>query len=890
MSPVSSSNRRIRVPSPAARRKSEPVRGTLVYGALAARLVVAFLLLIVAQGAAAAASIPGEGSARPVRADQGVTWSNFAPASWVTQVAFSSSVTASSSAGLDASSDAYSVSTDGGANWSAWSTTGLSTAIPISTRHDITVTNLTLPDSASLDLIRFRVTETGGAENISQPYLLRVDATPPASPQNLAANPPAWTNAGSFTVSWTNPSDAAGIAGAWYKLNSPPTSPSDGTFVITSNSIDGITPGTPGVNDGAHHVYVWLQDIFDRADPKTASTTTLYWDTTAPDPPTFFSPSPARQWVNTNKFTESWRNPSDLSGIAGAYYKLNGLPTSPTDGIFVKTVNTISDIQVPHDGRHDIYVWLVDTAGNVDHDARSGDPDAFWYDATLPVSASIVTPTLPATGWYTGSVSMSFSASDLPVEPLSPPVVEYELDSAPGAVTPPVLTVSSEGLHRLKYHARDKANNLEATKEFDFGIDKTPPIVMLQADRLPNSTGWYTAAVTYTLSVADLVSGSPQGFYRLNGGPWQEGPVGAPATFALAAEGSYRIEYYGKDAAGNRSKQISLESNIDSIPPVTTLAIDGVKGENGWHLSDVLGHLLAVDNGSGTGSTRYQIGGGAWQTGTEFAIAGDGIYDLSFYSTDAAGNVEPTQAGQVKLDRAAPAAPTDLAAAPAGWSRTNSFNVDWTSPNDLSGVTGVYVKLGDLSGGGAPTGPKDGTAITETQHIDGLALPAEGEYRLYLWLRDAAGNADQKTAPANGPVLRYDATPPTTTAQVQGKAGVDGWWLSPITATLTAADSASGVAGLHYRLDGGCVAVDEQEHRRAASQPARQACDRVLRGRRGRERGGDEAIHGPAGPHAPAGAACDPRAAPRLDPLQQLPSRVAHGDRPLGDRRRVRQV
>ena len=127
------------------------------------------------------------------------------------------------------------------------------------------------PIRRSQNYIRFRVTETGGAGSISPAYLLRVDATPPASPQSLIANPATWTNAGSFTVSWTNPPDVAGIAGAWYKLDSPPTSPLDGTFVMTSNSITGISAGTPGVDDGAHPVYVWLQDILGRADPKTAS-------------------------------------------------------------------------------------------------------------------------------------------------------------------------------------------------------------------------------------------------------------------------------------------------------------------------------------------------------------------------------------------------------------------------------------------------------------------------------------------------------------------------------------------------------------------------------------------------------------------------------------------
>ena len=68
-----------------------------------------------------------------------------------------------------------------------------------------------------------------------------------------------------------------------------------------------------------------------------------------------------------------------------------------------------------------------------------------------------------------------------------------------------------------------------------------------------------------------------------------------PATFTLAAEGSYRIEYYGKDAAGNRSKQNAAGvTRRRRPPPVTTLAIDGTQGDNGWYVSNVTGPAAAA--------------------------------------------------------------------------------------------------------------------------------------------------------------------------------------------------------------------------------------------------------------------------------------------------------
>lgn len=730
-------------------------------------------------------------SARPASTDA-VAWSNFEPAAWVTARPFSASVTATSTGSIDAGADRYQVSSDGGATWSAWSSTNLTVSAPNASTHNLTVAALTLPDSASLNYIRFKVTETGVGETISAAYLLKVDATPPAAPQNLTADPSGWTNQNGFTVTWTNPVDVSPIAGAWYKLDAAPTGPNDGVYVASANAITGITVA----NDGAHAIYVWLQDTFGRANHANAAVTTLQLDTTPPGPPTYMVSAPYQTWTSANNFSQSWKNPVDLSGVAGAYYKLNAPPTSNLDGKYVKTTDAIAGIQVPRDGRHDIYVWLIDAAGNIDYRTRTGEPQAFWYDATLPVS-SVNAPPLPATGWYTSSVSFKFTATDLPDDPAYPPVVYYQLNSGPWTAASE-LNLATEGSHRLLYQARDKAGNLEPVHEMLFGIDKTAPTTTLKADRLPNASGWYTAPVTFTLTVADAVSGSPKGFYRLNDGPWQTGD-----TFALAAEGSYRIQYYGQDAAGNRSPLIATEALVDITPPVTGQAVDGTAGENGWYVSAVTVRLLPVDAGSGVASTRYRVNNAAWQTGTQFPLNTDGIYNADYYSTDVSGNVETTVTTTLKLDKVAPAAPTGLTASPTGWSRTNAFTVQWTSPADLSGVNAAYVKLSDVITGTPPSDPHDGAVISQTSRIDNLAVPGEGSYRLYLWLRDAAGNADHKTAPASGPILRYDATAPATSAQLQGTEGTNGWYRSSVVVTLTASDAASGVSALRWRVNGG---------------------------------------------------------------------------------------
>lgn len=651
--------------------------------------VIALVLCLALPGLSwAAISIDDSpvGASNSPRAIQAVTWSDFAPDGLVTVLPVECAITAFSLNGLANTGDAYSVSIDGGANWSGWLTEGLSVTVLDAYTRRITVAGRIFRDSATQNLIRFRTYETGDVEAISSGYLVRVDVPGPGAPQGLAATPSGWTSTASFSVQWTNPPDPTPVAAAWYRLNSAPISPTDGISVNTTTGISGITPAT----DGAIPVYVWLEDALGRIGYNNAVSTTLHLDT------------------------------------------------------------------------------------------------------TKPVSQATMTPTLTASHWYTTSVNIGFGATDLPDDPLYPPLVWTSLN---GDAWKPFtqMEVAAEGSYSLRYQARDKVNNIEPTKTITFSIDMTLPTFSLAAGRLPNASGWYTASVPYALAISDSLSGRPQGHYRLNDGGWQTG-----TGFTLATDGIYRIEAYGSDLAGNRSATVTEEARLDATAPVTGWAKDGTPGDNEWYVSDVTVRLLPTDNVSGVVSTRYRINETEWKTGLQFLMADDGIYSVSFASEDAAGNAELPVTRSLKIDTAAPAAPTSFQVVPSVWTNVNAFDITWAAPGDLSGVAGAYYKLDE-----APTGPRDGISITGTNRIDDLAVTWNGIHRLYLWLRDGAGNADHTTALAQGPLLRYDGTPPATAISVNGNLGSNGWYRSPVNVTLTSTDGVSGVSALRYRVDGG---------------------------------------------------------------------------------------
>lgn len=70
---------------------------------------------------------------------------------------------------------------------------------------------------------------------------------------------------------------------------------------------------------------------------------------------------------------------------------------------------------------------------------------------------------------------------------------------------------------------------------------------------------------------------------------------------------------------------------------------------------------------------------------------------------------------------------------------------------------------------------------------------------------DENGNGSINLTPKLGGVVYFDTTPPTTTAVTTGQLGLNGWYTSATTVTLTAVDNAGGVGveKTMYSLDGG---------------------------------------------------------------------------------------
>lgn len=519
------------------------------------------------------------------------------------------------------------------------------------------------------------------------------------------------------------------------------------------------------------------------------------FDNTAPFAPT--EPQYFDGWKNTNVFTVTWTNAPDLSGIAGAYYKF-APPTSPTDGTFVQTTSSITDISVPDEGIWDLHLWLQDNAGNVNQNRRLVWPGMFRYDATAPTTAHDFSGPEGDNQWFLGAITVTLDAEDQPG--LSGVDQRYyQVDAAGWLTTTETFQVSGDGVHDIEYYSTDFAGNVEATRAVTVGIDGVSPTVSHTVSGTLSASGWYTAPVTVILDGLDATSGVDDfDGYRYRVG--EQGIWFVGKTFTVGGEGTRTFYYYALDRAGNQSDVLSGTIQVDTDPPLTTVAVSGLVGDNGWYRSSVGVTISITDATSGPepGEIYYRVDSGAWVKGNNVAITQDGIHTVQHYGVDHAGNQGAPASTQIKVDTTPPAAPLGLDSSPATWTNVNQFSVFWTPPVDTSGISGAYYKLD-----AEPTFNTDGVFVPGSDRIDNISVDGPGKHSIAVWLRDGAGNTSFLNRMARINAFLYDDVTPSTNVSLDGTLGNNGWFTSPVTVTFTVQDQRdlSGPYGVAYQVD-----------------------------------------------------------------------------------------
>ncbi len=204
-------------------------------------------------------------------------------------------------------------------------------------------------------------------------------------------------------------------------------------------------------------------------------------------------------------------------------------------------------------------------------------------------------------------------------------------------------TLIGEGSHTITVQATNGAG-VEIAQARGFLVDLTSPNVQLTV-ALPsaNVTGvtYVSNGTAITLNATDNLSGVQKVYYRINGGSWT---VYATAFKMNGTDGTYNIEYYAIDKAGNPSVTVSkIVALDDTLPNISFQSPpSGATLNNG----NVTITWAGSDSGSGISYYQIKIDSGAFinlGTATSYtAQLSSGSHVVTILAADKVGNTKST--------------------------------------------------------------------------------------------------------------------------------------------------------------------------------------------------------------------------------------------------------
>jgi peptidoglycan/xylan/chitin deacetylase (PgdA/CDA1 family) len=354
--------------------------------------------------------------------------------------------------------------------------------------------------------------------------------------------------------------------------------------------------------------------------------------------------------------------------------------------------------------------WLQANANNVTVQTVA---QVLTDDSTPPSSSIACGGSSCSSGWSTGPVSVSLSATD---GGSGVAMIHYTTDGSDPTVASPTysdpITVSSTTT--VKYRAWDKTGNVESTKSQTIQIDTTPPSSSIGCNGSSCSSGWYNAAVTVSLSATDGQSGAASIHYTTDGTDPTLNSLTYLGPFTVSS--TTTVKYRAWDNVGNAEPTKSQTIQIDTTPPAPSIACNGSTC-SGWYRA-VTVSLSATDGQSGVASIHYTTDG---STPTLSSPTYTGQFSVSATTTvkykawDNAGNASATASQTVSIDTIAP-------------------TVAITSPANGATVGGnitVSASAGDSGGSGV---------ATVSFYLDGRLLSTQrGPKYSFQWNTKSAG-------------------------------------------------------------------------------------------------------------------------------------------------------
>ncbi len=499
------------------------------------------------------------------------------------------------------------------------------------------------------------------------------------TPLDISAEPAGWTNNNSFNITWNNPTDLSGITGIYFSIDAIPGFPTDGTYVPGTN-ISQLT-GVSVNHDGNSTIYIWLQDTAGNIDHLNRTSVSVYYDSSI-SAPIALTATPS-DWTNVNSFNISWINPPDLTGVVGAYYKIDSAPENNTDGIYVSGVNLteITGITVNNESIHPLFLWLEDSVGNIYY-LNSSLTNLYFDETILSPSGLTAVPS----GWtnqnsfnlswinpteLSGITALYYSIDSIPINPTNGTyVLGINISQLTG------ISVTHDGNSTIYIWLRDTAGNIDH-------LNRT------------------SVSVYYDSSIS--------------------APIGLAAT-------------------------PSDWTNVNSF---------NISWINPPDLTGIVGAFYKLYSEPINNTDGVYIPGTDITEITGITVNNDSAHDIYVWLNDTLGNIYYINRSQANLHYDSTVLPPlNPTSEPSDWTENNNFKISWTNPSDFVGMKGVYYKFKFK-----PIHNNDGIYI-ESSNISEFSVqaPENGPTLIYIWLKDNLDNINYEEC--SNLTLYLDESPP----------------------------------------------------------------------------------------------------------------------------------
>jgi len=329
----------------------------------------------------------------------------------------------------------------------------------------------------------------------------------------------------------------------------------------------------------------------------------------------------------------------------------------------------------------------------------------------------------------------------------------------------------------------DALNPVTVTVDARLALDETAPVVTIALDAARTFDPFYSDPVTVSITALDPLAGVADIFYTVDAGP----ATTYTGAFTVPGPGQHTVTAWAVDTLGNSSNAtpVSATFTIDTAAPVVT-ATANPAAVGAWYPPTAV-TLSATDIGSGVANIFYTIDGGAVTTYTApIPFDTTGSSALVYWAVDNVGNESTHDPLTIAVDATAPTASIALASADtSGTFRSSPVSVTLSANDADSGVADIFYTL------------DGGATLTYT---GAFPVTGDGSHTVVYWATDVVGN---ETTPHLSETFVIDATAPTASISLASAQTSGIWRSNPVTVTLSAGDTGSGVASISYSIDGG---------------------------------------------------------------------------------------